>query len=94
MGTSAAGRDEVWTVGEAATYLNAGAVDFGLDPRDVRGMAKDPGCLIRPISGGTGPDGRRSWYRLLASSVRAERARRLAEAGFDDPEWQAPEGVS
>ena len=87
MSTSAEGRDEVWTVGQAAAYLNAGRVAFGFRPRDVRMMAKNPDSLIRAISGGTDASGRSSWYRLLASTVRAERARRLAEAGFDDPEW-------
>jgi len=92
MDTSAAEQDEVWTVGKAADYLNAGGVDFGLAPRHVRMMAKDPNCLIRPISGGTTATGRIAWYRLLASSVRAERARRLAEAGFDDPDWPVQKG--
>lgn len=87
MGTS--GQDEVWTVGRAARYLNAGGVDFGITPKAVRFMAKDPKCQIRPVAGGTGPAGERTWYRLLASTVRAERARLLAEAGREDPDWPA-----
>lgn len=92
MDTPAGRGDEVWTVGEAATYLNAGGVDFGFTSRRVRSLAGDPGSLVRAVSGGTPAEGRRRWYRLLASSVRAERARLLKAAGLDDPNWPAREG--
>lgn len=72
--------DETWTVGRAARYLNGGGVDFKITPRRVRLMAYDPDCQIKDVSGGAG------WLRLLASTVRAERARLLAEAGRDDPD--------
>jgi hypothetical protein len=87
MNTAAPGGDEVWTTERAAEYLNAGPVDFGFSRKQVRRMAQDPGCQIRALPGITTPTGRRSWYRLLASTVRAERARLLAEAGFEDPGW-------
>lgn len=74
--------DETWTVGEAARYLNAGGVDFRIQPRRVRRWADDPGCQIRAVGGGTG-----RWRRVLASTVRAERARLLVEAGRLDPDW-------
>lgn len=76
--------DETWTVGRAARYLNDGGVDFGITPKRVRLLAYDPECQIRDVSGGRG------WLRLLASTVRAERARRLAEAGRTDPDWPTP----
>jgi hypothetical protein len=82
----------LWTVGHAAAYLNAGPVDFQLSPKRVRLMAQDPSCQIRPVIGGTAVGGRRRWYRLLASTVRAERARLLAESGYEDPDWPV-EGV-
>ncbi len=79
--------DETWTVGESARYLNAGGVDFGFTAKRVRFMAKDPGCGIVAVSGGAVRGGRYTWYRILASTVRAERARLLAEAGREDPDW-------
>lgn len=73
--------DETWTVGQAAAYLNAGGVDFKLDPRAVRRLVdNDPDCVIRIVSGGN-----RRWRRLLASTVHAERRRLLALAGRPDP---------
>lgn len=92
METPRAGQDEVWTVGRARAYLNGGPVDFHLTAKLVREMAQDPGCQIRPISGGTAASGRPRWFRLLASTVRAERARLLRAAGFDDPDWPAGGG--
>jgi hypothetical protein len=85
--------DEVWTVGEAAAYLNAGPVNFGITPKRVRFMAKDPDRRIRAVSGGAQVGGRRTWYRVLASTVRAERASMLKAAGYEDPEWPRPEGA-
>lgn len=80
--------DETWTVGQAAAYLNAGGVDFKLDPRAVRRMVDDdPDCVIRIVSGGN-----RRWRRLLASTVRAERRRLLAQAGRPDPADQLDQG--
>lgn len=76
--------DETWTVGEAARYLNAGGINFRIEPRRVRRWADDPGCQIRAVAGGTG-----RWRRVLASTVRAERVRLLAEAGRRDPDWPA-----
>ncbi len=81
---SAPDSDEIWTVGEATTYLNAGGLNFRLTVRQVREMADDPNCPVRALSGGQGSG---KWRRLLASTVRAERARRLAAAGRSDPEW-------
>lgn len=83
-----AAADEVWTVGQAASYLNAGPVNLRFSPRRVRRAAQDPTCQIRVVAGGTG-GGRRRWFRLLASTVRAERARLLAASGFEDPDWPA-----
>lgn len=77
--------DETWTVGEAARYLNGGGIDFKISPKRVRLMALDPDCQIRDVSGGS-----RRWYRLLASTVRAERARLLAEAGRQEPRDDTP----
>jgi len=81
--------DEVWTVGEASAYLNAGPVNLRSTPKRVRQMAQDPGCQVRAIVGGTTAQGRRRWYRLVASTVRAERARLLRESGYEDPDWPA-----
>lgn len=90
MGEPAA--DETWTVGEAARFLNGGGVDFGITPKRVRFMAKDPECGITAVSGGAQkPGGRYTWHRIIASSVRAERARLLAQAGREDPEWPVPQ---
>ena len=81
--------DEVWTVGEAADYLNAGGVNFGITPKRVRRMAKNPSCQIRAVAGGT-EGGQRTWFRLLASTVRAERARLLTLADRQDPGYPTP----
>lgn len=75
--------DETWTTGQAAVYLNAGGVDFGYDARQVRQAADNPDCQIRAVRRGR-------WRRVLVSTVRAERARLLAEADRVDPE--APAG--
>lgn len=72
--------DEVWTVGEAAKFLNAGGVDFRISPKTVRRWADDPSQGIVLASGGQG-----RWRRVLASSVRAERRRMLAELNRVDP---------
>jgi len=82
--------DDVWTVGEALSYLNAGPVNLRLTRKKVRQMAQDPDCQVRAIAGGTSPAGRRRWFRLVASTVRAERARLLRESGYEDPDWSAP----
>jgi hypothetical protein len=74
--------DETWYVGEAARYLNGGGIDFGIDGRRVRRWADNPECQIRAVGAGRG-----RWRRVLASTVRAERARLLAEAGRVDPGW-------
>lgn len=80
--------DETWTVGEAARYLNSGGIDFRIQPRRVRRWAENPECQIRAIRTGDG-----TWRRVLASTVRAERARLLADAGRRDPDWPpAPAG--
>lgn len=84
--------DETWTVGEAARYLNAGPVDFQIQPRKVRRWAESPQCQIRAVRAADG-----AWRRVLASTVRAERARLLALAGYRDPEWppdQVSDGVT
>ncbi len=81
--------DETWTVGEAARYLNGGGVNFGITPKRVRMMAKDPECLVRDVSGGG-----RQWRRLLASTVRAERRRLLTAAGREDPDMPAEPSVT
>lgn len=86
MDTPVAG-DEVWTVGQAADYLNAGPVRLVSTTKRVRRMAQDPGCQIRSIVGGVDTLGRRHWFKLVASTVRAERARLLGLAGFEDPDW-------
>ncbi len=85
--TPAAAHDETWHVGEAARYLNAGGIDFRISPRRVRRWADDPECQIQAVSGGGGT-GR--WRRVLASTVRAERARLLEKAGRVDPDWTPP----
>lgn len=84
-GTSQPPGDETWTVGEAAAYLNAGGIDFRIRPRTVRRMADNPESGIVAVEGGGG-----RWRRLLASSVRAERARLLAQAGREDPDATPP----
>lgn len=76
--------EPTWTMGQAAAYLNGGGVDFGIDARAVRRMADDPRNQIRAGERG---DGEATWRRALASTVRAERARRLRAIGRDDPEW-------
>jgi hypothetical protein len=78
--------DETWTVGEAVAYLNAGGIDFGFTDKDVRRMADDPGNQVR-LAVPRRPGRRPGWRRLLASTVRAERAQLLRAAGRDDPEW-------
>ena len=86
--TSVAGApagDEVWTVGEAATYLNAGGIDFRIKPKTVRRWADDPRKAITTAAGGNG-----RWRRVLASSVRAERARLLRSVGREDPDLTPP----
>ena len=87
MTTGSPAPDEIWTVGEATAYLNAGGVDFRIKHRQVREMADDPSCPVQAVAGGHG-SGR--WRRLVASTVRAERARRLAELGRSDPDWSPP----
>jgi hypothetical protein len=82
-----ASADEIWTVGDAVAYLNAGPVNLRVTRKRVRAMADDPACQIRSIRGGTSAAGRRTWYRLVASTVRAERARLLRESGYEDPDW-------
>jgi hypothetical protein len=79
------GSEETWTVGEAATYLNAGGIDLGINAKAVRRAADNPDNQIRAVSGGGG-----RWRRVLRSTVRAERARLLRRAGVDDPEWPLP----
>jgi hypothetical protein len=74
--------DETWTVGEAARYLNAGGIDFGIEPRKVRRWVNNPACQIAAVQPATG-----QWRQVLASTVRAERARLLAAAGRQDPDW-------
>lgn len=81
-GGSAPAADGTWTTGEAAAYLNGGGVDFRITPKAVRQMADDPDNQVAAVRGGGG-----RWRRLLVSTVRAERARMLAEAGREDPEW-------
>lgn len=83
--------DETWTIGQAVDWLNGGGVDFHFTRKSVRQMVKDPNCQIRAISGGMTPDGDRRWFRVLASTVRAERDRLLAEvaeAGVQDPDFR------
>lgn len=81
--------DEIWNAGRALRYLNSGGIDFGITRQRLRRMILDPECQIRALSGGADGHGGRSWFRLLASTVRAERARLLDEAGRDDPERPA-----
>jgi hypothetical protein len=75
--------DATWTTGEAAAYLNAGGVDFGFTARKVRQLTSHPHTLIRVIRV-------HRWRRLVVSTVRAERARLLAEIGRVDPDWPGP----
>lgn len=84
-GVRASEGDEVWTIGEATVYLNSGGVDFRIKPKKVRQWADDPGGPVALVAGGQG-----RWRRVLASSVRAERARLLREVGRDDPGWVPP----
>lgn len=81
--------DETWTVGEAARYLNAGGINFRFTPRRVRRWADNPECQIRAVQLGDG-----TWRRVLASTVRAERARLLEQAGRRDPQWPPADEVA
>lgn len=78
--TEPSGTEEVWRVGAAAQYLNAGGVDFGITPRKVRRWAGDPNRLIKGTS-----SGRYAWRWVTAASVRAQRVRLLADLGRHDP---------
>ena len=79
--------EELWRVSDAVRYLNAGPVDLKINHRAVQRMADNPNNRIQAFR--PDDDGHR-WRWLLASTVRAERARRLAVLGFDDPEWPVP----
>jgi hypothetical protein len=74
--------EQVWTVGEAAAFLNAGPVDFRVRPKTVSRWCDDGSRGLRVAMGQRG-----EWRRVLASSVRELRASMLASAGYADPEW-------
>lgn len=76
--------EEVWRVGQAADYLNAGGVDLRITGRKVRRWARDPRRLIRATS-----QGFNSWSWVSAESVRAERIRLLSQLGRRDPALDA-----
>lgn len=70
--------DELWTVGQAAAYLNAGGVDLRFRPRRVTEMISRgelPG-LQTHVQG---------WRRTPASAIRRLRAELLRELGRVDP---------
>jgi hypothetical protein len=86
QGDATAG-EELWTPGEAAAYLNAGAINLGFNPRRITDMIKrgELSAIQTHVNG---------WRRTPATGIRRLRAELLRDLGVTDPDFPLSDDVA